>query len=75
MERLQLSLTSDNPEDKNISQILARLHYTGTDTPDQTQGELLQDEALGLISGNLDASLFIFFITYRKLYSPHITSG
>jgi hypothetical protein len=58
MERLQLSLTSDNPEDKTISQILARLHYTGTETPDRTQGEFWQDEALGLISGNLDASLF-----------------
>ncbi len=58
MERLQLNLTSDNPEDKTISQILARLHYTGSDTPDQTQGEILQDEAVNLISGNLDASLF-----------------
>ena len=68
MERLQLSLTSDNPEDKNISQILARLHYTGTDTPDQTQGELLQDEALGLISGNLDASLFTPFLSPIENY-------
>jgi len=58
MERLQLNLSSDNPEDKTISQILARLRYSGSGTPDQKQGDILQDEALNLISGNLDASLF-----------------
>ncbi len=58
MERLQLNLASDNPEDKTISQILARLRYSGSETPDQKQGDILQDEALTLISGNLDASLF-----------------
>lgn len=68
MERLQLNLTSDNPEDKTISQILARLRYTGTESPDQTQGEIWQDEALNLLSGNLDASLFTPFLSPIENY-------
>jgi len=65
MERLQFSLTSDNPEDRSISQILTRLRYNGQSTttknstdPNAASAEGgLQDEALLLLSDNLDASL------------------
>jgi hypothetical protein len=57
-ERLEFSLTSDNPEDRNISQILARLRYNQSgDIAQEAKGIPLQDEALNLISGNLDSSL------------------
>ncbi len=62
MERLEFSLSSDNPEDRNISQILARLRYSGeSSTPGSIGTEDnggLQDDALNLITGNLDSSLF-----------------
>lgn len=61
MDRLEFSLTSDNPEDRNISQILARLRYSGeSNAPGLEGGEDnggLQDDALNLITGNLDSSL------------------
>ncbi len=57
-ERLEFTLTSDNPEDRSISQILSRLRYNQTaDIDQETRGIPLQDEALSLISGNLDSSL------------------
>ena len=69
MDRLQFSLTSDNPEDRTISQILARLRYSGsTDPNQQEQNGALQDEALSLISGNLDASLFTPILSPVETY-------
>ncbi|MDY0150730.1 MAG: hypothetical protein RBS43_00480 [Candidatus Cloacimonas sp.] len=63
-DRLEFNLTSDNPEDRSISQILARLRYTGvTDPSTDKQSGLLQDEALTLISGNLDSSLLTPFLS------------
>lgn len=63
-ERLEFSLTSDNPEDRNISQILARLRYNQTgDITEEQKGIPLQDEALSLISGNLDSSLITPFLS------------
>ncbi|MDD2229401.1 MAG: hypothetical protein PHY48_08320 [Candidatus Cloacimonetes bacterium] len=57
-ERLQFSLTSDNPEDRSISQILSRLTYSQSgDVAEETKGIPLQDEALTMLSGNLDSSL------------------
>lgn len=57
-DRLEFSLTSDNPEDRTISQILARLRYSGSTDPNaETKNGELQDEALNLISGNLDSTL------------------
>jgi len=59
MERLEFNLSSDNPRDRSITDILARLRYsqpTNELTGTQEQN-LLQDEALSLISDNLNASL------------------
>lgn len=63
VDRLEFSLTSDNPQDRNISQILSRLRYSGSNDPGSDQGMQLQDEALSLISGNLDASLYTPFLS------------
>ncbi|MDD4309028.1 MAG: hypothetical protein PHO32_01475 [Candidatus Cloacimonetes bacterium] len=58
MDRLEFSLSSDNPQDRTISQILARLRYSGSTAPGAVnQNGMLQDEALNLISGNLDSTL------------------
>ncbi len=63
-ERLEFSLTSDNPEDRNISQILARLRYNQTgDIIEEQKGIPLQDEALSLLSRNLDSSLITPFLS------------
>ncbi|GAB1468389.1 hypothetical protein MASR2M64_11080 [Candidatus Cloacimonadota bacterium] len=57
-DRLQFSLTSDNPADRSIGQILSRLTYNqSSDVNQDTKGTPLQDEALTLLSGNLDSSL------------------
>jgi len=69
MDRLKFSLTSDNPDDRTISQILSRLRYTGSnETSKETQNGALQDEALTLISGNLDASLYSPFLSPVETY-------
>ncbi len=71
-DRLELSLTSDNPEDRTISQILSRLRYSGSNEPNQgKQSEQLQDEALNLISGNLDASLLTPFLSPVESFVRH----
>jgi len=63
-DRLEFSLVSDNPEDRTISQILSRLRYSGSNEPSQgDQAGQLQDDALNLISGNLDASLLTPFLS------------
>lgn len=58
-QRLTFSLKSDNPEDRTITNILSRLRYSSSQeelSPTQ-RGSLLQDEALNLISENLNTSL------------------
>jgi hypothetical protein len=68
-DRLIFNLTSDNPEDRSISQILARLRYSGTKDPNaESQNGLLQDEALTLISGNLDSSLLTPFLSPAETF-------
>ncbi len=63
-DRLSFNLSSDNPEDLTVTDMLARLRYSKnpgelTDTQKQS---LLQDEALNLISGNLNTTLLSPFI-------------
>lgn len=58
-DRLVFTLSSDNPQDRSITEILSRLRYSrdaGELSSTQTQN-LLQDEALGLISDNLNTTL------------------
>lgn len=59
LDRLQISLYSDNPQDRNISQVLSRMRYNQNmdELPDEQKQNLLQDEALGLIGENLNASV------------------
>lgn len=59
MERLQFKLSSDNPADQSITDILARLRYSGT-SEDLSPGKEtldLQDEALMLLSDNINTSI------------------
>ncbi len=59
MERLQFNLSSDNPSDQSITDILTRLRYTGASDamgPAAAQPGL-QDEALMLLSDNINASI------------------
>ncbi|HNQ43531.1 MAG TPA: hypothetical protein PKI59_03845, partial [Candidatus Cloacimonadota bacterium] len=62
-DRLELNLSSDNPADRNISQVLARLRYNkSVDELSQDQRQnLLQDEAINLIGGNLNSSVLTPF--------------
>ncbi|MCB5235106.1 MAG: hypothetical protein LHW60_07705 [Candidatus Cloacimonetes bacterium] len=63
-DRLNINLVSDNPSDQNISQVLSRLRYNQSmdELPEEQKQHLLQDEALGLIGGNLDSTVFSPFI-------------
>lgn len=59
LDRLEITLTSDNPADINITHVLSRLRYNQSMdelSSDQKQN-LLQDEALGLIGGNLNSTV------------------
>lgn len=58
-DRLQLSLQSDNPNDRNISQILSRMRYNQSmdDIPEDQRQNILQDEALGLIGENINSAV------------------
>ncbi len=57
-ERLEFNLTSDNPQDHSISDILARLRYSQPSGGMDSDQEIhLQDEALSLISDNLNTQL------------------
>lgn len=59
LERLEFNLSSDNPSDRSATEILSRLRYNqSVDELSSTQRQnLLSDEAISLISGNLNASL------------------
>jgi len=62
-DRLQINLASDNPSDQNISQVLSRLRYNQSmdDIPNDQKQNLFQDEALGLIGGNLNSTVLTPF--------------
>lgn len=62
-DRLQINLSSDNPQDQNITQVLSRLRYNQSmdELPDDQKQNLLQDEALGLIGGNLNSTVLTPF--------------
>ena len=64
LDRLDISLTSDNPADRNITQVLSRLRYNQSmdELPDEQKQNLLQDEALGLIGGNLNSTVLTPFL-------------
>ncbi|MFO8144445.1 MAG: translocation/assembly module TamB domain-containing protein [Candidatus Syntrophosphaera sp.] len=73
-ERLIFALKSDNPDDRTISSILSRLRYSSSseELSGTQRGSLLQDEALSLISENLNTSLLAPFLyplenTMRRL--------
>ncbi|HPV14495.1 MAG TPA: hypothetical protein PL126_02440 [Candidatus Cloacimonadota bacterium] len=59
MERLQFNLSSDNPTDQSITDILARMRYSGSSEGMKAGQETLdlQDEALMLLSDNINASI------------------
>ena len=59
LDRLQFNLTSDNPDDRSISDILARMRYSnkGGEVGAENNENQLSDDALNLIGGNLNASL------------------
>lgn len=62
--RIKFNLSSDNPDDVTISNVLSRLRYNTSQ--EQLSGSqsssLLQDEALNLISENLNTSLVSPFL-------------
>ncbi|MCK9556823.1 MAG: hypothetical protein PHQ78_02770 [Candidatus Cloacimonetes bacterium] len=62
-DRLQISLSSDNPQDQNITQVLSRMRYNQgmEELPEDQKQNLLQDEALGLIGGNLNSTVLTPF--------------
>lgn len=82
--RLEFNLSSDNPSDVSISQILSRLRYDNTmDGAGAQRDIVLQDEALSLLSGNLDSSIVTPFLSplesaarrYLKLDNFTINAG
>lgn len=63
--QLEFKLTSDNPQDKSITQILSRLRYNRNIeelTPEQRQS-LLQDEAMQLISTSVTTTYVSQFLS------------
>ena len=62
-DRLEIHLGSDNPSDQSIVQVLSRLRYDKSqdEMSEDKKDNLLQDEALGLIGGNLNASVLTPF--------------
>lgn len=64
LDRLEITLTSDNPADRNITQVLSRLRYNQSmdELPADQKQTLLQDEALGLIGGNLNSTVLTPFL-------------
>ncbi len=63
-DRLTFNLTSDNPNDLTVSNILSRLRFSSSSeelSPTQ-RSSLFQDEALNLISDNLNTSLISPFL-------------
>ncbi|MEF3695424.1 MAG: hypothetical protein V3576_08780 [Candidatus Cloacimonadota bacterium] len=65
LDRLQLTLSSDNPQDRTISQILSRVRYDNLPTdPDLEERESnFSSDAINLLSGNIN-SAFISPILY-----------
>jgi len=64
LSRLEFTLSSDNPQDRTITHIISRLRYNESIedlNPDQ-RNSLLQDEALNMISQNLNTSILTPFL-------------
>lgn len=59
LKRVRFSLDSDNPDDRSTASILGRMRYNASSEQLSAtqQGNLLQDEALSLISENLNTSI------------------
>ncbi len=59
LQRIKFDLISDNPADVSTANILGRMRYNSSSEQlsANQQGNLLQDEALSLISENLNTSL------------------
>ena len=59
LKRVRFSLDSDNPDDRSIASILGRMRYSASSEQLSAtqQGNILQDEALSLISENLNTSI------------------
>lgn len=85
LNQLEFTLTSDNPDDRAASQILARLRYNKNIdelSPGQRQS-LLQDEAMQLISTSVSTTYISQFLSplenrirrFLKLDSFSITTG
>lgn len=73
-DRLVFSLNSDNPDDLTISNVITRLRYKSNagDLSGEQDNNVLRDEALNLISDNLNTSLVAPFLlpvenTIRRL--------
>lgn len=68
-DRLQINLSSDNPQDQSIAQVLSRLRYNQSmdELPNDQKQNLFQDEALGLIGGNLNSTVLTpFFYPFEN---------
>ncbi|MDZ4121527.1 MAG: hypothetical protein U1C33_03850, partial [Candidatus Cloacimonadaceae bacterium] len=63
LSRLEFNLTSDNPQDRTITDIISRLRYneSAQDLSRDQRQSLLQDEAFTMISQNLDSSILTPF--------------
>jgi len=60
LHQIEFKLTSDNPEDKSITQILSKLRYNRSldDLTPEQQQNLLQDEAMQLIGTSVSTAYF-----------------
>lgn len=56
-DRLEFNLSSDNPQDRSIGDILTKLRYSGSSGKLSDDPQNLQDEALSLISDNLNTQI------------------
>ncbi len=57
VNRLQFNISSDNPNDRSIVNMLARVRYDSelSDLSDEQESSIWQDEALNLLDGNLNS--------------------
>lgn len=64
LSRLEFNLSSDNPADRSISHIISRLRYNEPieDLSPEQRNSLLQDDAVNLISQNLNSSILTPFL-------------
>ncbi len=57
VDRLQFNISSDNPNDRSIVNMLARVRYDSelSDLSSEQESSIWQDEALNLLDGNLNS--------------------